>query len=125
MTPAELVESLRERGVVLVPAQDGRLRYHPKAAVPETERIVLARHRDQIIAMLAADPVGWRAAVMVRQALRTASMPFLLARPGLRFTPESCASCGDPRPVDRYRCAPCEDAAVRALAGVAAAAERA
>ncbi len=121
MTPGELLGSLRQRGIQLVPAGDGRLRYRPREALSEAERAVLARHCDAILALFAADPIGWRAVVMAAQVPRTGAIPLLLARPGIRFPPGSCCSCGDPRPADRYRCAPCAAAAVRALAAVPAA----
>ena len=122
MTPAEMVASLRRHGILLMPAGDGRLRYRPRESLSGAERVVLARHSDAIIALLDADPVGWRAAVMAVQAPRTGAIPLLLARPGIRFPPGSCCSCGDPRPVDRYRCAPCAAAAIHTLAAVLAAA---
>ncbi len=121
MTPAKLVGSLRERGILLVPARDGRLRYRPREALSDAERAALARHRDAILALFDADPIGWRAAVMTAQVPRTGAIPLLLARPGIRFPPGSCCSCGDPRPADRYRCAPCAAASVHALAAVPAA----
>ncbi|MBF6606512.1 MAG: hypothetical protein IVW53_13140 [Chloroflexi bacterium] len=121
MTPAELLWSLRRRGILVVPAGDGRLRYRPREALSGAEHAVLARHRDAILALFDADPIGWRAAVMAAQVPRTGAIPLLLARPGIRFPAGSCCSCGDPRPTDRYRCAPCAAAAVRALATVPAA----
>lgn len=121
MTPAEMVDSLRRRGILLVPAGDGRLRYRPRESLSETERVVLARHRDAILALLDADPIGWRDVVLAAQVPRNSAIPLLLARPGIRFPPGSCCSCGDPRLPDRYRCAPCAVATVHALAAVQAA----
>jgi hypothetical protein len=121
MTPAELLGALQRRGILLVPAGDGRLRYRPRQALSEAERAVLARHRDAILALFDADPIGWRAAVMAAQVPRTGATPLLLARPGIRFPPGSCCSCGDPRSADRYRCSPCAAATVHALAAVQAA----
>lgn len=121
MTPAEMVGSLHRRGIDLVPDADGRLRYRPRNALSGAERAVLARHRDAILALFDADPTGWRAAVMAAQVPRTGAIPLLLARPGIRFPPGSCCSCGDPRPADHYRCAPCAGATVHALAAVRAA----
>ncbi|HVA85013.1 MAG TPA: hypothetical protein VNF73_01720 [Candidatus Saccharimonadales bacterium] len=118
MTPTELLGSLRRRGIQLVPAGDGRLRYRPRAALSEAERAVLVRHRHAILALFDADPIGWRTAVMAAQMARSGAIPLLLARPGIRFPSGSCRSCGDPRPTDRYRCAPCAAAAVRVLAAV-------
>ncbi len=116
MTPAELLGSLRRRGILLVPAPDGRLRYRPREALSETERAALAGHRDVILALFDADPIGWRATVMAAQVLRSGPIPLLLARPGIRFPPESCCSCGDPLgPDDRYRCRPCVAAAIAVL----------
>lgn len=121
MTPTEILGSLRQRGIVVVPAGDGRLRCRPREALSGADLAVLARHRDAILAMFDADPVGWRTAVMAAQVPRTRAIQLLLARPGIRFSPGSCCSCGDPRPADRYRCAPCAAATVHALAAVPAA----
>ena len=121
MTPAEIVGSLQRRGISLVPGADGRLRYRPREALSGAERAVLARHRDAILALFDADPIGWRAAVMAAQVPRAGAIPLLLARPGIRFPSGSCCSCGDPRPADRYRCGPCAAATVHALAAVPAA----
>jgi hypothetical protein len=121
MTPTEILGSLRQRGIVVVPAGDGRLRYRPREALSGADLAVLARHRDAILAMFDADPVGWRTAVMAAQVPRTRAIRLLLARPGIRFSPGSCCSCGDPRPADRYRCAPCAAATVHALAAIPAA----
>jgi hypothetical protein len=118
MTPAEMVGSLRQRGIDLVPTPDGRLRYRPREALSEAERAVLARHRDAILAVFDANPIGWRVGVMTAQVPRTGSIPLLIARPGVRFRPGSCCSCGDPWPADRYRCGPCATAAVHALATI-------
>jgi TubC N-terminal docking domain len=119
MTPAELVGSLRRRGILLVPAPDGRLRYRPREALSEAERAVLARHRDEILALLDADPIGWRTAVMAPQMSRSGTIPLLLARPGITLPLGSCCSCGDPLgPGDRYRCGPCVEAAVAVLEAV-------
>ena len=121
MTPAEMVGSLQRRGIDLVPDADGRLRYRPREALSEAERAVLAHHRDAILALFDADPIGWRAAVMAAQVTTQGAIALLLARPGIRFPPGSCCSCGDARPADRYRCAPCAAATVHALAAVPAA----
>jgi hypothetical protein len=116
MTPAEMVGSLYRRGILVVPAGDGGLRYRPREALSGAERADLARHRDAIRAFLDADPVGWRAAVMATQVPRAGAIPLLLARPGVRFALGTCCSCGDRLgPDDRYRCAPCVDAAVAVL----------
>ena len=122
MTPAEMVGSLQRRGILLVPSGDGRLRYRPREALSGAERTVLARHRDAILALLDADPTGWRAAVMAAQVPRTGAIPLLLARPGIRFPPGSCCSCGDRLSLnERYRCGPCAAATVHVLAAVQAA----
>lgn len=119
MTPAELVGSLHRRGILLVPAGDGRLRYRPREALTEAERAVLVRRRDEILALLEADPIGWRAAVMAAQRPRTGAIPLLIARPGIRFPPGSCCSCGDRLTADdRYRCQACTAAAIAVLGDV-------
>lgn len=116
MTPAEMVGSLRQRGILIVPSGDGRLRYRPLEALSAAERAAVERHRDAILALFDADPIGWRAAVMGAQVPRTGAIPLLLARPGIRFPPGSCCSCGDPLTADdRYRCRPCTAAAVDVL----------
>lgn len=121
MTPAQIVGNLRRRGILLVPSGDGRLRYRPQGALSATDRAALARHRDEILALFESDPIGWRASVIAAQTSQTGAIQLLLARPGIRFSPGSCCSCGDPRPADRYRCAPCAAATVHALAAVPAA----
>jgi hypothetical protein len=116
MSPAALVGSLRRRGILLAPASDGRLRYHPRKALSEADREYLARNRAAILALFEADPVGWRAAIMAAQVRRSVVLPVFLARPGVRFTLGSCCSCGDPLArEDRYRCRPCVAATVRVL----------
>ncbi len=116
MSPAEMVGSLYRRGILLVPAGDGGLRYRPRNALSAAERSDLARHRNAILAVLDADPVGWRAAVMATQVPRTGATSLLLARPGIRFPPKSCYSCGDPLlAADRCRCGPCVSAVVAVL----------
>lgn len=116
MTPAEMVGSLYRRGILLVPAGDGGLRYRPRDALSGAERYDLARHRSAIRAFLDADPVGWRAAVMATQVPRTGAIPLLLARPGIRFPPKSCRSCGDNlADSDQYRCGSCVSAVVAVL----------
>lgn len=116
MTPAEIVGSLYRRGVLVVPAREGGLRYRPRDALSSAERADLARHRNAIRAFLDADPVGWRAAVMATQAPRSGAVPMLLARPGIRLPLGSCCSCGDPlTATDRYRCQPCVTAVVTVL----------
>jgi hypothetical protein len=116
MTPAELLGSLQRRGILVVPAGDGHLRFRPRNALSGAERAVLARQRDAILALLDADPTGWRAAVMAAQVPRTGAIPLLLARPGIRFPPGSCCSCGDALEAgDRYRCGPCVAATVAVL----------
>jgi hypothetical protein len=121
MTPAEMVGSLRQRGILVVPSGDGRLRYRPREALSAAERATMARYRDAILVLFHADPIGWRAAVMAAQVKRAGPIPPLIARPGIRFPQGSCCSCGDPRATDRYCCAACAAAAVHALAVVPAA----
>jgi hypothetical protein len=116
MSPAELLGSLQRRGVVVVPAGDGRLRYRPQEALSEVERVDLVCHRDAILALFDADPIGWRAAVMATQVRVARTLPLLVARPGIRFPLGSCCSCGDPLgPDDRYRCSPCVAAVTAVL----------
>jgi hypothetical protein len=122
MSPAALLGQLRRRGILLAPAGDGRLRYRPREALSGAERAALTHHRDAILALFEADPIGWRATVMATQVRRTGTMPPLLARPGIGFAPGSCCSCGDQLGRDeRYRCGPCAAAALRVLAAVSTA----
>ena len=120
MTAAEIIVALRRRGVLLAPAGDGRLRYRPRDALTATERDDLVRHHEAIAALFNADPVGWRVAVMASQVPQTGAIPLLLARPGIGFPLGSCWSCGNPRPSDRYRCAPCVAATIDAVAATQA-----
>lgn len=116
MTAAEIVGSLYRRGILLIPAGDGGLRYRPRNALSRAKRSDLARHRHAIRAVLEADPIGWRAAVMATQVPRAGAIPLLLARPGIGFPPNACCSCGDPLgAADRYRCKPCVSAVVAVL----------
>ena len=116
MTTAEMVGSLYRRGILVVPAGDGSLRYSPRGALSDAERSDLVRHRDAIRALLDADPVGWRAAVMASQVTQGGVIPLLLARPGIRFPLGACCSCGDPLSASyRYRCGPCVSAVVAVL----------
>jgi hypothetical protein len=116
MTPAELVGSLHRRGILLVPAGDGRLRYRPREALTEAERAVIVLRRDEILALLDADPIGWRVGAMRPQVPAMGAIPLLLARPGVKFPLGTCCSCGDPIDRgDRYRCRPCVDAVVTVL----------
>ena len=119
MSPVALLGSLRRRGVLLAPAGDGRLRYHPRKALSEADREFLARNRAAILALFEADPIGWRAAIMAAQLHQATVLPVFLGRPGVRFAPGSCCSCGDPLDRDeRYRCRPCVVATVRVLEAV-------
>jgi hypothetical protein len=63
------------------------------------------------------DPeVAWRATVMRAQIPLRGAIPFLLARSDLSAAPGRCGSCGDALAAgQRYRCAPCQEAAWLAL----------
>jgi hypothetical protein len=116
VSPAELIGSFRRRGVLIVPSRDGRLSYRPRQALSKADREYLARNRAAILALFESDPVGWRAAVMATQVSRAVALPLFLARPGVRFAPGSCCSCGDQLDRDeRYRCHHCVAASVRVL----------
>src|SRR5919202_6433691 len=52
MTAAELLEALRERGVLLE-ATGGHLRYRPASAVPAELREALAVHKPEVLCLLA------------------------------------------------------------------------
>jgi hypothetical protein len=119
VTPTEVLGALRQRGIVVVPSGDGRLRYRPREALSAGDRAVLVRHREAILALFDADPIGWRTVVMAAQVPRTGLIPLFLARPGIRFPPGSCCSCGDPLSHGtRYRCGPCVAATVALLGRV-------
>jgi hypothetical protein len=116
VTPTEMVGALRQRGILVVPSGDGRLRYRPREALSGAERAVLVRHRDAILALFDADPIGWRITVMADQVPKTGGIPLLLARPGMRIARGTCLSCSDVLALDdRYRCGPCVAAAVALL----------
>lgn len=88
----------------------------PRRLEPVARRLLV--DKAQVLAALAAErsAVGWRVRAMQTMVPSSGSIPLLLARPGLRFAPGSCCSCGDPlAPDDRYRCRPCVEAAVAVL----------
>ena len=115
VTPVEVLTSLHRRGIVLATSGDRRLRYRPSDALSAEERAELGRHREALLGLL-EDPVGWRVAVMAGQMPQAGPIPLLVARPGVRFPLAGCCSCGDPLgPGQRYRCAPCVEAAVKVL----------
>jgi hypothetical protein len=77
---------------------------------------VIAQKSSVMVALAAEREVAWRISVMQPQVPVTGAIPFLLARPGVRFPLGTCGSCGDPLgPDDRYRCTHCADAAVAVL----------
>ncbi len=62
--------------------------------------------------------VAWRVAAMRSQIPPRGPIPFLVALPDADtlFLPGHCGSCGDALEAGRrYRCAPCQEAAWRAL----------
>jgi len=118
VSPTELLGTLHRRGILLVPSGDGRLRYRPRRALSEADCDVLARNRVAILALFESDPVGWRAAVMANQVRWAIAILLPIARPGLRFEPGSCCSCGEPRNGRRLLCPPCVVATVRVLGTV-------
>jgi hypothetical protein len=119
MTAVELLIAFQRRGLTVVPGDDGELHYRPRNAISDSERAELARHRDAILALFEAHPVGWRTAAMLAQLPRTGGIPLLLARPVTGPSPGSCCSCGDRLCDDeRYRCRSCVQAAVEALAAI-------
>jgi hypothetical protein len=109
----------------MVPSGDGRLSYRPRRALSEADRDVLARNRTAILAFFESDPVGWRAAAMATQVRWAIAIPLPIARPGLRFEPGSCCSCGEPRNGRGLRCTPCVAATVRVLGAIPTAGARA
>ncbi len=65
--------------------------------------------------------VAWRVEVMRAQIPPRGPIPFLMARLDLATpcAPGHCGSCGDPlQEGQRYRCAPCQEAAWQALNAV-------
>jgi hypothetical protein len=119
VSPTEVLGALRQRGILVVPSGDGRLHYRPREALSEADRAVLVRHREAILALFDADPIGWRTAVMTAQVQWAGAIPLFAARPGIRSGRGRCLSCGDPlAPADRYRCGPCVAATVALLARV-------
>jgi hypothetical protein len=115
VTPLEVLTSLHRRGITVASSGDGRLRYRPSDALSATERAELGHHREALLGLL-EDPVGWRVAVMAEQMPTSGPIPLLIARPGVHFPLSGCCSCGEPLgPAQRYRCAPCVEAAVTVL----------
>jgi TubC N-terminal docking domain len=98
MTALELVETLRARGVELVPAGD-RLRFRPGEAVTAEERAALRLHKPEVLRLLAPESAVTDRAEAFRQQLNewTASGRFgapLLGLPGVEVRTGSCVSCG-------------------------------
>ena len=87
----------------------------------ESVAMALLDHKPAVLrALVEEDEIAWRASAMRPHVPVTGAIPLLLARPGGRFTPGTCCSCGDPLArVDRYRCGPCVDAVVRVLGELA------
>ena len=76
----------------------------------------LLRHKQEVLAALAADApeVAWRVASMRAQRPATGPIPFLVARQA-PHSASGCLSCGAPlapeSPGERLRCVPCVRAA--------------
>src|SRR5450759_1045926 len=92
MSPAELVGSLRRRGILLVPSSTGDLRYHPRGALSEADREFLAGNRDGILALFESDPIGWRASRSDRT--RTGRGCRRGCQPGTRGQPQTMPPVG-------------------------------
>lgn len=78
----------------------------------------LLAHKPDVMAAIHA--VAERVAVMQSQLPRSGAVPFLMFRTAALATdaPGRCLSCGDRlTPGQRYRCAPCGEAARLVLAG--------
>lgn len=79
-------------------------------------KTLIAQKPSVLEALAGERDIAWRIEAMSRQVTIAGAIRLLLARPGIRFAPGSCCSCGDRLPVDQHRCGPCAAAAVEALA---------
>jgi hypothetical protein len=85
MTAMQLLADLRQRGIKLA-AHDGRLRFHPKAAVGPQLLLTLRRHKAELLALLLGEPLTCR-------RCGTAGILEVLIHGG-RSVRRDCAQCG-------------------------------
>lgn len=114
----ELLGDLRRRGLDLV--RDGdKIKYRPRNALPPGLRAAMAEHKQELLALLAADDaeVRWRAEAMRPRVPPAGPIPPMYARLLPSPVPDGCClSCGEPvTPGNRYNCEPCVRAAWQVL----------
>ena len=97
MNTAELISTLRESGVSLETSGDRLIVDAPKGAVTPELKEALSMHKSEILAILhmAENEIAWRVEVMLPQIPNVGPLPFLVARKGVEFDPNTCHSCGD------------------------------
>lgn len=97
MNAAELLSTLRESGVSLETAGDRLIVDAPKGAVTPELKEALSTHKSEILAILniAENEIAWRVEVMLPQIPNAGPLPFLVAKKGLEFDPNTCHSCGE------------------------------
>ncbi len=135
MTAAAIIQSARERGIVLS-VDSGRIRFEgPRGALPPGLVAAIREHRAEVLALLEEEAgadqavdlhdqpfeaeVTRRVKAFAEQALRPGEVPFL-ALPGAPDTPGGCMSCGATLPAPwPPRCPVCIEAARRVLAMLA------
>ena len=128
MTAQTVLDTLAARGL-FVRVAGGHLAVRPVAALTPEMRVLVAMHRDALLAALDApslqggrdNAVEARRLVFVQQIVAAGAgpIPALCYRPHRPYTSGGCSSCGEPLvhgdgSFGRCRC--CGDAARRALA---------
>ncbi len=119
MDGLNLLRAARLAGLTVTASGDTLVVEGPRRLQPFAQTLLAEKSR--VMRALADEQreTAWRAAVMRPQVTATGAIPLLLARPGIRFPPGTCCSCGeDLIPDDRYRCRPCVVAATAVLATV-------
>lgn len=132
MTAAAIIQSARERGIVLS-VDSGRIRFEgPRGALPPDLVTALRELRAEVLALLVVEAgadqavdlhdqpfeaeVARRGKAFAEQATRPGEVPFL-ALPGAPNAPGGCMSCGAPLAAPwPPRCPVCIEAARRVLA---------
>src|SRR5688500_13741616 len=106
MDARHLLVEFERRGVE-VRTDGGQLRYRPQGAVTAELRAAMAARRDELLTLVDREEqhVRWRVDAMAAQVPSSGSIPFLVARPLVAASDESCASCCDALPPDAcHRC---------------------
>ena len=119
MDGLNLLREARQAGLEVTATGD-RLVVQGPRRLEAVARTLLAQKPTVLEALVQEHEIAWRIDAMRPQVPRAGAVPLLLARPGIAFPLGSCCSCGDPRPSDGYRCAPCVAAAMNALTAIQA-----